>query len=465
MKITGVTIEQGPADWQIIQRDTNSLGRLTLSGSFLCDETKDKFWIQARLVSERTGEPVTTLLDWQNADFDYDRKTFSLTLKDIPAGGLYRVETRIKRPFAGDKRALRGDYIHHLGVGDIYVITGQSNASGTGKGLADDGPELGVSLFGNDEKWKLAIHPLEDATHTLHPITVTTIFHGASPWLAFAKKIWHETGIPVGLIPTALGGSPISLWIKDSGKSGALFENMMDMIQKAGGRVAGVLWHQGETDAWGGEEPLNRYEERFEKMVAMMRRELNDPLLPIFTGQLNSFIGDQADDACARNWTRMREIQRQISHKLKNVYMAVTIDCLLSDEVHNSAAGCVLAGERYAALALKYHYHKSVLAECPEPTSVCFENADRTQIKICFENLAGDWTPNKVEKSLRVEDEEGVISIIGVELCPNGDIRIKLARPAKKSPILHALYGIRPEITLRDDSCRPVTPFSVSISE
>jgi hypothetical protein len=459
MKRAGVTIESGPADWQIIQRDKKGVGEFTIGGTWFTGEKQ--FWVQARLVNEQTNASVAVHLDWQDALLDLPTEKFTLTFKNIPAGGLYRVETRIKQPFAGDTRARRGDYIHHLGVGDIYVITGQSNASGTGKGAVMDGPQLGAHLFANDEKWKLAIHPIEDATNSLHPITITQVFHGHSPWLAFAKRILNETGIPVGLIPTALGGSSISMWIKDSGEPGDLFKNMMDMVCKAGGKVAGVLWHQGETDVWGGEEPMSRYVERFEKLAALMRKELGDAKLPIITGQLNSFIGDQGTPCY---WSRMRELQRELAHELDRVYMAVTIDCLMSDEVHNSSAGCVLVGERYADLALKYIYGKPIMAKCPEPTRVAFEGADRKRIVVSFENVSGDWTPNNIMRSFRAEDEGGVIAIEKAERAAHGgDIHISLSRPAGKSSMLHALYGIRPEITLRDDGCRPVTPFSLPV--
>jgi hypothetical protein len=460
MKNAGVTIEQGPSDWQIIQRNGHGLGEFTISGTWSTDQKQ--FWIQARLVDEQTNAPVTQHLDWQDAALDITNEKFTLTFKEIPAGGLYRVETRVKRPFANDTRAMRGDYIHHLGVGDIYVVAGQSNASGTGKGPVLDGPQLGVHVFANDEQWKIAMHPLEDATHTLHPITITSVFHGHSPWLAFAKRILSATGIPVGLIPTALGGSPISMWVTDSGEPGVLFENMMDMVNKAGGKVAGVLWHQGESDAWCGDEPMSQYADRFEKLVSLFRRELHDPKLPVFTGQLNGFVGDQSYPC---NWSRMRELQRKLAQTMDRVYMAVTIDCLMSDEVHNNSAGCVLAGERYADLALKYVYGKPIMAECPEPTRVAFENSNRTQVIVSFKNLSGDWTPNAIERSFRAEDETGEIPIKKAERLPNGDIRIHLSRSAGKLPMLHALYGVFPAITLRDDSCRPVTPFSVPVSQ
>ncbi len=457
-KTPGVTIESGPQDWQIIQRDEKDKGAFTIRGTWLTAE-KD-FSIQARLVDEQTNAPAAAHLDWQDANLDLAKSQFTLTLKDIPAGGLYRLETRLRRPYAGDKRAMRGDCIHHLGVGDIYIVAGQSNASGTGKGAATDGPELGVHLFANDEKWKLAIHPLEDATGTLHPATVTGVFHGHSPWLAFAKRVKSKTGIPIGLIPTALGGSPISMWVKDTGEPAELFDNMMDMADKAGGRVAGILWHQGESETWAG--PIEKYPERFRAFVDLSRNKLNNPHLPVITGQINTVLSSSAS---ARDWSRIREIQRRLPHEISGVYMAVTIDCPLSDEIHNSAAANIMVGERYADLALKHIYHVPILAEFPEPTHVRFTDASRRQVEITFTNMSGDWTPNTGQKSFSAEDAEGPIAVEQVELGEDRRIRLQLARPAKANPILHALYGLTPETNLRDDGGRICTPFSLPITD
>ncbi|MCE5197833.1 MAG: sialate O-acetylesterase [Armatimonadota bacterium] len=452
----GVTITDGPSDWQVIQRDDKDVASITIRGKWRASEAV--FSVQARVVSEATGAPVTRHLDWQDARIDIDSSEFEITLAGIPCGGLYRVETRIRRPEAGDRRAMRGDYIHNFAVGDIYIITGQSNASGTGKGAADDGPMFGVHLFGNDEQWKIATHPIEDATNTLHPITITTVFHGYSPWLAFGKHVLVHTHVPIGLIPTALGGSSISMWVTDEGKPGPLFENMMDMLAKAGGKAAGVLWHQGESDCYVQQSQM--YAERFHKLVSLLRSSI-DPNIPVITGQLNSYsYSDPTEDT---SWSSIREIQRRLTHELPGVYMAVTLDCPVSDEIHNSAAANVLVGERYADVALEHIYGMPIQSGFPEPGTVRFEGAEQTSVFADFINVAGDWTPAQKVDDFKVEDDAGFVPIESMQLIPPCEVRISLTRPAQGKAILHGLYGMRPSITLRDDNCRCLTGFSVPI--
>lgn len=456
--VTGVKITDGPQDWQIFQRDRAGFAAIRLGGTWEADETE--FYIQARVVDENLNMPVTAYLDWQDATLDLAAKRFSLTFEKVPQGGLYRLETRIKRPQAADPRPLRGDYIHHIGVGDIFVIAGQSNASGTGKGLVNDGPVLGVHLFANDERWKLAMHPLEDATNTLHPITITRIFHGHSPWLAFAKTIFLKTGIPVGLIPTALGGSPVSRWVEGGEGDGDLFKNMADMLQKAGGKTAGILWYQGETEVTQG--TVGDYPRKFRLFVEAARALTGNPELPVFTGQLNAFVNEAAD---AAGWTRMREIQRELSHRLKNVFLVVTVDCPLSDPIHNSSGANVWIGERFALAALEAIYGKPIGARHPEVTGAAFTGTARQVVRLDFEGVGGGWTPDPSPAEFSAQDEDGWIEVATLNFGPDDSLLLGLNRPARGRTIVHGLYGLSPRPTLFDDNGRCIVPFSLTIEE
>lgn len=452
----GVTILHGPQDWQILQQDPSGHASITLQGTWRTKE--EHFFVQARIIDQNSNTPVTSYLDWQNVTMDLANQSFTITLAKIPAGGLYRVETRIRHPQAKDRRAFRGDCIHHLGVGDLYVIAGQSNASGTGKGYAVDGPMLGVHQLGNDEQWKLATHPIEDATNTLHPITITRIFHGTSPWLTFGKYLYQKTRIPIGLIPTALGGSSISKWVNNHKEPGVLFNNMEDMIIKAGGKIRGLVWYQGETDSK--ENRMVDYAEKFTCFVNLVRELVDDPDLPIITGQLNS-VKETWDDA---GWTQVREIQRQLANQLHNVSLVVTIDCPMSDEIHNNSIGNVMLGERFAINALDNIYHYPINSRHPEPTKASYLDSEARTVKVEFSNVTGDWTPYVSNNEFIVETESGFIKADKITLNPDTTVIIHLESSAPKGATLHGLYGCNPQVTLKDDNDRCLTPFSITIS-
>src|SRR4028119_2401291 len=110
---TGAIIESGPDDWQIVQQDAHGFGTIEISGRWV-GEAPGK--VQLRLVSEANSLPVTPALDWQDAKTNAGG-TWQAVLKQIPAGGLYRLETRYnpKSNPAGEW-APRGDMRHFLGV-------------------------------------------------------------------------------------------------------------------------------------------------------------------------------------------------------------------------------------------------------------------------------------------------------------------------------------------------------------
>lgn len=454
VSVPGVTLTMGPQDWTILQRDREGFGHTEVAGTWSTKETD--FQVQVRVVHEATQAPAAPWLDWQDAEVDLSAGVFKAKLERIPQGGLYRVESRIRRPSASDPRAMRGDCIHHLGVGDLYVIAGQSNASGTGKGSVTDGPMLGVHLFANDEQWKLATHPIEDATGTLHPVTITGVFHGHSPWLAFGRILYSRTGIPVGLIPAARGGSRISRW---TGPGQDLFDNMADMIAKAGGEVAGVVWYQGESDTRA--ELLPEYEQAFRSVVSSMRKLVEREDLPIFIGQLSRHITANAE--ADSHWSLMRQMQRKASLELDNVHLIVTADCSLSDEIHLNSASTIMVGERFAEAALSEIYGLPVAWRHPSLASIGWDQEGRVSVRLQFENLSGDWTPISVIRDFTVEDARGFLEIEKVRREANNDIILFLARPAEGDVTVHGLYGANPQITLKDDQGRCMEAFSVRV--
>jgi hypothetical protein len=61
----GAILEKGPSDWQIAQQDERGLGAFELAGRWVHEQAGN---VEARLVAEATGTPVTAALDWQPAE-------------------------------------------------------------------------------------------------------------------------------------------------------------------------------------------------------------------------------------------------------------------------------------------------------------------------------------------------------------------------------------------------------------
>lgn len=240
---TGALINKGPSDWQIIQQ-VDGKADISLSGDWIDYPESRNPKVFVRVVREENGGIV---VPWQESENTEPGK-WRITVRGIPAGGLYRVETCLHEKGKYEiEWGTRGDMIHHIGVGDLFVITGQSNSAGYGKDPVYDPPEIGVHLLRNNGKWDLATHPMNESTGTIHEENREGGNPGHSPYLSFAKQLKRELGYPIGLIQAALGGSPLSAWNPE--ENGYLYRNMMNIVRSQTEKIRGVLWYQGCSDA------------------------------------------------------------------------------------------------------------------------------------------------------------------------------------------------------------------------
>jgi len=440
----GVFIKNGPMDWQIIQQVGGSAD-IRLVGSWDCSgetkELKDKS-VYARVVDEDTGG---TVIPWTLCH-PSGKNQWSVILAGVPAGGLYRVETCQYRdvPFGDVERVFewytRGDMIHHIGVGDLYVIAGQSNAVGYGKDPISDPPELGVHLLRNSGKWDLATHPLNESTNTAHEDNLESANPGHSPYINFAKIIKKAVGYPIGLVQTALGGTALCLW--NPGEDGYLYRNMIKIIRSAGGRIKGVLWDQGSGDAVEG--ACDNYLERFRHMVEYLREELHDENVAVITGQLHRYIAP-SDELNDNRWGKIREAQRQAAMQIPNVYVVSTTDCTLSDTIHYSSMFNMALGERIAKTALKNIYGKNIRWDAPNLAEA--KKTGPNGLTLRFNNVYDRlYTFEATGKtiSLFAEDEDGLINVEGYTIKAPDTILLHLERDIRGRCVVHGAYQQNP---------------------
>jgi len=132
----------------------------------------------------------------------------------------------------------------------IFVLAGQSNMAG--RGALDEAaavpPDPRVVVFSpvdDKEVW----HP---ATDPLHPDT-NGRKAGVGPGMAFAHELLRlapRIAPSIGLVPCAYGGSELARWEE----GGDLFAAAVARVRRcmaegdATDVIAGVLWHQGESD-------------------------------------------------------------------------------------------------------------------------------------------------------------------------------------------------------------------------
>jgi sialate O-acetylesterase len=450
----GVIIEKGPMDWQVVQRDPRGQGRFALAGRWVFETAGQ---VEIRIADEESGAPLTPALDWHPVATRRDG-TWSGELADVPAGGLYRIETRFRNEGnpAGEWSP-RGDMRHHLGVGELWLIAGQSNAAGYGRGTIPDPPELGLHLLRNNERWALATHPLNDSTDTRHAVNREGANPGHAPYLQFARTLKRVLGCPVGLIQTALGGSSLGQWNPGDG-TGDLFRNMVHCAGLAGGQVRGVVWYQGESDA--SPELGATYGERFAHAVRSWREALGLPELAVVTVQLNRVTAPPTAEGDL-GWSLVREAQRCASRTIPGVAVVPALDLPLSDQIHTSPAGNLILGERVARAALAVAYGMPVRYRAPEIRRARREEAGRA-VELEFDHVESRLEAlDPARHCFQVEEAAGGPVPVEEATYPGGDrIRLRLARPLAGAAVVHAGGGMNPPpVPLDIERLMPILAF------
>jgi len=443
----GVFIEKGLMDWQIIQHE-NGFGVINLSGCYKVPKVAINVGVieahpVIRVLSEDDSSQVIpwTIPNYQPSE-DGLSGTWNVSLR-VPAGGLYRIETGLDTTLdPGVVKLFRGDVRLHIGVGDIFVVAGQSNSSGCAKDIAYDPPSLQVHLYRNRRQWDLACHPINESSFAADDPNAEIGVTGVSPYISFGKAFHQISHYPVGLISTALGGSPISRW--DIAQKGDLFRNMIEKIRECGNKVAGILWYQGCSDAVPNQASI--YFECFERLVNETRKELGYEV-PFFTFQINRQTNSPYDEC----WGMVREAQRQAAHKIPGVYVLPTINCNLCDHIHNDAHSSIMLGEKLAKLC------GNILYNAPEFFAPDIYEAVAVDkcVKVAFRNMKLGFTFQCFDaKNLgfTIKDSKGIIPIdsfstdrnqpntisLNLERVPEGDTYISFgweANPTMLPPL------------------------------
>lgn len=461
MNEIGVIIDNGPQNWQITQQNSRGTADISLSGRWLTRNPHKSAVVLARIVWEHDQHAITRALDWNRADMEPGNR-WAITMRDIPRGGLYRIETCLQLDGSPVEWSQRGDMIHFLGVGDVWIIAGQSNSAGYGRSPITDGPELGIHMFHAGGQWRLATHPLDDATGTKYPDNREGANPSHSPYLAFGRKLKAALGYPIGLIPAALGGSPLSSWHRKA--DGRLFANMLSYLRDAGSGCRGMLWYQGCSDT--GPNERNTYLERFKEFVNDLRQELKSPSFPVITAQLNRYVGVPYGDACHAGWDAIREAQRQAARGIPGVYAIATLDLGLSDGIHNNSAANLVIGERMADVALGAVHGRGVkylhpdLAEArsvgAKAIELVFDNVDG---RLHFENNIPEQFP------FAVRDAAGAAPVAGWSIPAKNVFRIELGRPLQAGATVTGAPTACPPAMVPFDICgyRPMLAFTAPV--
>lgn len=303
-----VTIHTPIDDYHVLQHIDGEC-RITLEGSYRVRSRDD--YVVVCIYSERTNR----LINRHTPTMEQGHWNVEVCLTK---GDVYRIETGLVLAETGfDERYLgRGAMKRHVGVGEVFVVAGQSNASGYGQGEVDDGPIYGVCMLDRRDRWGIASHPMGEVSSRHENASLIKPSH--SPWLALGKRIYRQANTPAGFIPLALNGSFLAEW--EMGKP--LYKALMNALEHA----ENLVFYQGCSDTV---EGFGTYKERLGTFVRHIKT-----VKPNVRMVLVQLSGTKQKDASDRAWNTVREAQHHVANET-NTPLIVTYDLTdYADDIH-----------------------------------------------------------------------------------------------------------------------------------
>ncbi len=280
-------------------------------------------------------------------------------LKNIPCGGPYTIELSL-----GSKKIKT---VKNIFVGDLWVMGGQSNMQGVGVLRDAIKAHPLVQMFSMRDQWSKAVEPINFCPGALDKVyhgqdkfrsdledkaLRIGLLKGVGPALSFANYLSKHFNIPIGLIPCAKGGSAMHEWdpaLKLAGGD-SLYGACLRRIEAAGGKIKGMIWSQGCSDA--SHKDAQLYTRRMENLIANLSNDLQQAIPWIMT-QINGFYDTNRHNLDPLAWTSIRQQQFELETIIPNVRCVTTVDLDLDDGIHISAKSQHRVGQRLAKAATK----------------------------------------------------------------------------------------------------------------
>ena len=355
---------------------------------------------------------------------------------------------------AGQERRVVRDVV----VGDVWLASGQSNMEFTVKGVVNAAREMAEADFPLIRHFKVERTVSTEAGRGItskgwERSAPATVGEFTAVGFFFAREVFGKVGVPVGIVHSSWGGTPVESWMSDSAREAtslaavlrdrwrksmadwppervSRYPSDMEAWQKAedqaraektanllewpqppatddspalpgglfNGMIAplqpcalrGVLWYQGEANA----ERSGEYAELFLAMIRSWRAGWNDDRFPFYFVQLANYR--QTQDASGRDWARLREAQAA-ALALPATGMAVAVDVGQADDIHPVNKQDV--GRRLARIALAGTHGLAVESRGPR-----FVAADRegAALRVRFAHAS----PRLVARGDRVQSLE-----------------------------------------------------------
>ena len=285
-----------PLAHQVVQRATPGKGLLRITGE-LSEDVSPEAAVQVRVVNE------TRQMPWLQVNSVKGRKI--IASYEAPAGGWWTLEVRIML----DGKEIALGKVPHVGVGEAFVVAGQSNSANHGE--EKQTPQTGLVASFDGTTWRLAEDPQPGASGG-----------GGSFLPPLGDELARKLGVPIGFVACGIGATSVREWLPKGAtfpnpptiesrvekrpdglwmSKGDAYQTFLARMKPLGPRgFRAVLWHQGESDA-NQKDPTRTlrgdlYRQYLETILRESRREIGWEV-PWFVAQASYHVpGDEGSD-------------------------------------------------------------------------------------------------------------------------------------------------------------------------
>ncbi len=279
-------------------------------------------------------------------------------------------------------------------IGDVFLVTGQSNMEWRLSSATGGSSEATTANFPEIRQFKIPKATAKEISEKLssgnwskaNSYSSTAAFSAVAYY--FAKDIYAQTGVPIGLINNTYGGARIEAFMSEqmlgydeTGRiigSGVteqqptlIYNKMVHPILQA--RYKGWLWYQGETNGYYSVDAL-AYEEQFQTMITAIRDSIGQGDLPTIWVQTQNFDNPPGNKPSTRLGFPELRASLSAALTLPNTGEALAID-LGTVTVHPPNKKPV--GERLALVARKLIYGEDIVASGPRYKSSALTDSGR----------------------------------------------------------------------------------------
>ncbi|SEN65263.1 sialate O-acetylesterase [bacterium A37T11] len=349
------------------------------------------------------GEAISVSLDKQTKSTTArsDGK-WSLKLNAEKAGGPYELQVK------GNNNITLTDVL----LGDIWLCSGQSNMEFELERANNGKEEIAAANYPQIRQIKIprivAGNPQDDINGevTWKTATPENVGKFTAVGYFFAKGLYKDLHVPIGLINSSWGGTMIETWIsKEAFEQTSSFKDAitnftevpLNTLNKAQPNnyptllfnaminpiipfaIKGALWYQGETNASRGYQ----YREAFPLLINDWRKRWGQGDFPFYFVQLASYKAAGGTVEKGSSWAELRESQAK-TLSLLHTGMAVITDIGLTNDIHPTNKQDV--GKRLEAVALHDAYGKKVVYTGPTYKDI---KVAGNQVTVSFNEVNG----------------------------------------------------------------------------